>query len=100
MISRFVRGDPGLVRDVASCIAGSSDVYGDEDRLPLHSINFISCHDGFTLYDLVSYNGKHSEAKGEINREGCDNNLSWNCGAEGETDNAEVLALGGGKSKT
>ena len=61
--------------------------------MPLHSINFISCHDGFTLYDLVSYNGKHNEANGEDNRDGCDNNFSWNCGAEGETDNAEILAL-------
>jgi isoamylase len=93
VIRRFVRGDPGLVGEVASCIAGSSDLYADEDRLPLHSINFISCHDGFTLYDLVSYNGKHNEANGENNRDGCDNNLSWNCGAEGETDNAEVLVL-------
>ena len=93
VIRRFVRGDPGLVGEVASCIAGSSDLYADEDRLPLHSINFISCHDGFTLYDLVSYNGKHNEANGEDNRDGCDNNFSWNCGAEGETDNAEILAL-------
>ncbi|MGR9037814.1 MAG: glycogen debranching protein GlgX [Gammaproteobacteria bacterium] len=93
VIRRFVRGDPGLVGEVASCIAGSSDLYADEDRLPLHSINFISCHDGFTLHDLVSYNGKHNEANGEDNRDGCDNNMSWNCGAEGETDNADVLAL-------
>ena len=93
VIRRFVRGDPGLLGEVASCIAGSSDLYADEDRLPLHSINFISCHDGFTLYDLVSYNGKHNEANGENNRDGCDNNLSWNCGAEGETNNADVLAL-------
>ncbi|MEC4748139.1 alpha-amylase family glycosyl hydrolase [Methylomicrobium sp. Wu6] len=93
VIRRFVRGDPGLVGEVASCIAGSSDLYADEDRLPLHSINFISCHDGFTLHDLVSYNGKHNDANGENNRDGCDNNMSWNCGAEGETDNADVLAL-------
>lgn len=93
VIRRFVRGDPGLVGQVASCIGGSSDLYEEEDRLPLHSINFISCHDGFTLYDLVSYNGKHNEANCEDNRDGSDNNLSWNCGAEGETDNAEVLAL-------
>jgi isoamylase len=93
VIRRFVRGDPGLVGQVATCIGGSSDLYADEDRLPLHSINFISCHDGFTLYDLVSYNGKHNEANGEGNRDGSDNNLSWNCGAEGETGNAEVLAL-------
>lgn len=93
VIRRFVRGDPGLVGEVASCIAGSSDLYADEDRLPLHSVNFISCHDGFTLLDLVSYNGKHNEANGEDNRDGCDNNLSWNCGAEGETDNTEILVL-------
>ncbi len=93
VIRCFVRGDPGLVGEVASCIAGSSDLYADEDRLPLHSINFISCHDGFTLHDLVSYNGKHNEANGEENHDGSDNNLSWNCGAEGETDNADVLAL-------
>jgi isoamylase len=93
VIRRFVRGDPGLIGQVASCIAGSSDLYADEDRLPLHGINFISCHDGFTLNDLVSYNGKHNEANGEDNRDGCDNNFSWNCGAEGETDNAEILAL-------
>ncbi|MDP1663514.1 MAG: glycogen debranching protein GlgX [Methylobacter sp.] len=93
VIRRFVRGDPGLIGQAASCIAGSSDLYADEGRLPLHSINFISCHDGFTLHDLVSYNGKHNEANGEDNRDGCDNNLSWNCGAEGETDNEEVLTL-------
>jgi len=93
VIRRFVRGDPGLVGEVASCIAGSSDLYADEDRLPVHSINFITCHDGFTLHDLVSYNGKHNEANGENNRDGCDNNMSWNCGAEGETDNADALAL-------
>jgi len=93
VIRRFVRGDPGLVGEAASCIAGSSDLYADEDRLPLHSINFISCHDGFTLHDLVSYNGKHNEANAENNRDGCDNNMSWNCGVEGETDNADVLAL-------
>ncbi|MGZ8923583.1 MAG: glycogen debranching protein GlgX [Methylosarcina sp.] len=93
VIRRFVRGNRGLVSEVATCIAGSSDLYADEDRLPLHSINFISCHDGFTLYDLVSYNGKYNEANGENNRDGCDNNMSWNCGAEGETDNADVLAL-------
>jgi isoamylase len=93
VIRRFVRGDPGLVGEVASCIAGSSDLYADERRLPQHSINFITCHDGFTLYDLVSYNGKHNEANGEDNRDGCDNNLSWNCGEEGETGNPDVLAL-------
>jgi isoamylase len=92
-VRRFVRGDPGLIGEVATRIGGSSDLYADEDRLPLHGINFITCHDGFTLYDLVSYNGKRNEANGEDNRDGCDNNLSWNCGAEGGTDHSEVLAL-------
>jgi isoamylase len=93
VIRRFVRGDPGLVGEAASCIAGSSDLYAEEDRLPFHGINFITCHDGFTLYDLVSYNGKHNEANGEGNRDGCDNNFSWNCGTEGDTDDSGVLTL-------
>jgi isoamylase len=93
VIRRFVRGDPGLVGEAASCIAGSSDLFADEDRLPFHGINFITCHDGFTLYDLVSYNGKHNEANGEGNRDGCDNNFSWNCGAEGDTGDPDILTL-------
>ena len=59
----------------------------------MHSINFVTCHDGFTLYDLVSYNDKHNEANGEDNRDGTNDNLSWNCGVEGDTDDAAVLAL-------
>lgn len=93
VIRRFIRGDHGLVRDVATCMAGSSDLYADKHRLPTSSINFITCHDGFTLWDLVSYNGKHNLANGEDNRDGTDQNLSWNCGFEGETTDSYILAL-------
>jgi isoamylase len=93
VMRRFVRGDAGLTAKVASRIAGSADLYGPGGRLPCNSINFITCHDGFTLADLVSYNGKHNEANGENNRDGSDENLSWNCGAEGDTTDAAILAL-------
>jgi len=93
VMRRFVRGDPGLAGAVASRIAGSADMYAPGGRLPCNSINFITCHDGFTLADLVSYNGKHNEANGENNRDGSDDNLSWNCGAEGDTTDAGILAL-------
>ncbi|EEA03865.1 glycogen debranching enzyme GlgX [Burkholderia sp. H160] len=93
VIRRFVRGDPGLIGAVATCIAGSSDLYADDGRLPNNSINFVTCHDGFTLIDLVSYDSKHNEANGDENRDGNSDNLSWNCGAEGETDDANILAL-------
>ena len=93
VMRRFVRGDPGLQGEVASRIAGSSDLYADDGRLPGNSINFITCHDGFTLHDLVSYNDKHNEANGEENRDGSDDNLSCNCGTEGETTDAAVTAL-------
>jgi isoamylase len=92
-IRRFVRGDPALTRAVATRVGGSSDLYDHDGRLPCNSINFITCHDGFTLADLVSYDGKHNEANGEDNRDGSDNNLSWNCGTEGETSNPTILAL-------
>jgi isoamylase len=92
-VRRFVRGDPGLVGAVATRIAGSSDLYQWSRRPPLASVNFVTCHDGFTLNDLVSYNGKHNEANGEGNRDGSNDNLSWNCGVEGETDDAAVEAL-------
>lgn len=92
-IRRFVRGDLGLVQQVASRITGSADLYQNSGRLPLNSLNFITSHDGFTLYDLVSYNNKHNEANGEDNRDGIDENYSWNCGMEGETDNAFVNHL-------
>jgi len=93
VMRRFLRGDRGMIGEVASCIAGSSDLYADDGRLPVNSINFITCHDGFTLRDLVSYNHKHNEANGEDNRDGTNDNLSWNCGVEGETDDVAVLAL-------
>jgi isoamylase len=92
-IRSFVKGDPGVVGRVASRIAGSSDLYQSKSRLPINSVNFVTCHDGFTLNDLVSYNYKHNEANGEGNRDGNDNNQSWNCGAEGYTDNQEIEAL-------
>ncbi|QGU33151.1 glycogen debranching protein GlgX [Thermochromatium tepidum] len=89
----FVRGDPGLVPEVATRLAGSSDMYEARGRLPINSINFVTCHDGFTLCDLVSYNCKHNEANGEDNRDGHDHNLSWNCGCEGPTDDVEIQRL-------
>lgn len=92
-IRRFVKGEPGLVGAVASRIAGSADLYQSSGHLPINSINFITCHDGFTLNDLVSYNYKHNEANGEDNRDGINDNLSWNCGVEGETENPEIDAL-------
>ena len=85
-VRRFLRGDNGSVSGVASRILGSPDIYGHEEREAEQSINFVTCHDGFTLNDLVSYNHKHNEANGENNRDGSDDNLSWNCGAEGPTD--------------
>jgi isoamylase len=93
VIRRFVRGDPGLIGEVATRLSGSSDLYEPEGRLPVNSINFVTCHDGFTLWDLVSYNVKHNEANGEGNRDGSADNASWNCGIEGETDVPEVLSL-------
>lgn len=93
VIRRFVRGEPGLLAEVATRIGGSSDYYQHQGRHPFNSINFVTCHDGFTLWDLVSYNHKHNQANGEDNRDGHDDNLSWNCGVEGETDQVEVLEL-------
>ncbi|QQQ75344.1 glycogen debranching protein GlgX [Saccharothrix sp. 6-C] len=81
------------VRDLAYRLSGSSDLYADDLRRPWQSINFVTAHDGFTLRDLVSYNDKHNLANGEDNRDGTNDNRSWNCGVEGETDDAEVLAL-------
>ncbi|MEV7005903.1 glycogen debranching protein GlgX [Streptosporangium sp. NPDC051022] len=77
------RGEPASLPEFASRLTGSSDLYQDDSRRPAASINFVTCHDGFTLQDLVSYNGKHNEANGENNRDGTDDNRSWNCGAEG-----------------
>ncbi|ALL70560.1 Glycogen debranching enzyme (plasmid) [Paraburkholderia caribensis MBA4] len=99
VIRRFVRGDVGLIGEVATCVAGSADLYEDDGRLPANSVNFVTCHDGFTLHDLVSYNGKHNEANGDDNRDGGNDNLSWNCGAEGDTDDAGILQLRGRQAR-
>lgn len=93
VMRRFVRGDRGLTDEVATRITGSSDLYQRQGRLPINSINFITCHDGFTLNDLVSYNEKHNENNGEDNRDGADHNYSWNCGTEGDTDDPRILEL-------
>jgi isoamylase len=92
-VRRFGKGDGGQVRELAARLAGSPDLYGDDGRSAYNSINFITCHDGFTLMDLFSYNGKHNEANLEDNRDGTDDNNSWNCGCEGPTDNPDVERL-------
>ncbi len=92
-VRRFWRGDGGTVSELATRLAGSNDLYAHSGRQPYASINFITAHDGFTLHDLVSYNDKHNEANGEDNRDGENNNLSWNCGAEGPTDDPAINAL-------
>ena len=92
-IRRFIKGDPGLVGAVASRIGGSADLYQGPGETALNSINFITAHDGFTLNDLVSYNDKHNEANGEANRDGANDNNSWNCGIEGDTDDPTVQEL-------
>ena len=89
----FWRGRAHGIRTVATRLAGSSDLYADDGRSPYASVNFVTAHDGFTLRDLVSYERKRNEANGEDNRDGTDNNRSWNCGAEGETDDPDVVAL-------
>ncbi|MDQ4501913.1 glycogen debranching protein GlgX [Sinomonas sp. ASV322] len=89
----FWRGDPGTLRELATRLAGSADLYEDEGRRPSASVNFVTVHDGFTLRDLVSYNAKHNEANGEGNRDGTDDNRSWNCGVEGPTDDPHILEL-------
>ncbi|RLK61215.1 glycogen debranching protein GlgX [Actinokineospora cianjurensis] len=89
----FWRGEPATLGEFASRITGSSDLYQEDGRKPFASINFVTAHDGFTLNDLVSYNEKHNGANGEDNRDGADDNRSWNCGAEGPTDDAEVNDL-------
>jgi isoamylase len=92
-VRRFWRGDGGALSELATRLAGSSDLYEQSGRRPYASINFITAHDGFTLADLVSYNDKHNEANGEHNADGENHNLSWNCGIEGETRNQRVLDL-------
>jgi glycogen debranching enzyme GlgX len=92
-IRDFWRGHSSGIRDVATRLAGSSDLYADDGRSPYASVNFVTAHDGFTLRDLVSYNDKHNEANGEDNKDGTDNNRSWNCGVEGETSDAAIVAM-------
>jgi isoamylase len=92
-VRRFWKGDPGSLADLAFRVTGSSDIFEQRGRRPAASVNFIAAHDGFTLQDLVSYNDKHNEANGEENHDGHDNNVSWNCGVEGPTEDAAIIAL-------
>ncbi|HVN20442.1 MAG TPA: glycogen debranching protein GlgX, partial [Dongiaceae bacterium] len=92
-VRSYWKGDGGQIGELAYRITGSSDLYARSGRRPYASINFVTAHDGFTLQDLVSYNHKHNEANGEDNRDGTDNNRSWNCGVEGPTDDPEINAL-------
>jgi isoamylase len=92
-VRRFWKGEGGVVSELATRLCGSSDLYEHSGRRPYASINFITCHDGFTLQDLVSYNEKHNEANGEENRDGTNDNLSWNCGVEGPTGDPAVVSL-------
>ena len=92
-VRRFVKGDEGQLNELGWRITGSADLFGGDGRTSDASVNFVTCHDGFTLHDLVSYNGKHNEANGEENRDGYNDNQSWNCGAEGDTGDEAVLAL-------
>jgi isoamylase len=89
-VRRFWKGDGGTIGELASRLSGSSDLYAHNGRRPSASLNFITAHDGFTLRDLVSYNQKHNEANGEDNRDGTNDNDSWNCGVEGPTNDANV----------
>jgi isoamylase len=92
-LRRFWKGDGGVASEFATRITGSSDLYEQSGRRPYASINFVTCHDGFTLQDLVSYDKKHNEDNGEDNRDGTDDNLSWNCGVEGPTEDPAVAGL-------
>jgi glycogen operon protein len=89
----YWKGDGGVIGEFARRLTGSSDLYGRSGQRPYASINFVTAHDGFTLHDLVSYNEKHNEANGEDNRDGHNENLSWNCGVEGPTDDPEIQRL-------
>jgi isoamylase len=92
-VRKYWKGDGGQMADLASRLTGSADLFGHRGRRPWSSVNFITAHDGFTLADLVSYNGKHNEANGEDNRDGANDNESWNCGVEGPTDDSSILEL-------
>jgi isoamylase len=89
----YWRGEPARLADFAYRFTGSSDLYAEDGRSPAASINFVTAHDGFTLRDLVSFNSKHNEVNGEDNRDGTNDNRSWNCGAEGDTDDLQINAL-------
>ena len=89
----FWRRQGGLIGEFATRVSGSSDLYGGSRRRPTASVNFVTVHDGFTLRDLVSYDHKHNEANGEANRDGTDDNRSWNCGVEGPSEDPEVVEL-------
>lgn len=91
IVREVLRGDKGKIQELATRILGSSDLYEHKNGLSTNSINFITCHDGFTLHDLFSYNQKHNYANGEENQDGCNNNISSNCGIEGKTDNKDIL---------
>jgi glycogen operon protein len=92
-VRSFWKGDMGLHSEIATRLAGSADLYETTRRTPSASVNFVTAHDGFTLQDLVSYEQKHNTANGEDNRDGADDNASWNCGAEGPTDDELILEL-------
>ena len=92
-VRRFLRGDSASVSGIATRLLGSPDLYGRDEREAEQSVNFVTCHDGFTLNDLVSYNDKHNEANGEHNTDGSNDNISWNCGAEGPTADSRIEAL-------
>lgn len=92
-VRRFIKGDAGVKAAFATRIAGSADLYNVNNRKPYHGTNFVIAHDGFTLHDLVAYNDKHNDANGEQNRDGSNDNFSWNCGVEGDTQDAGVLGL-------
>lgn len=92
-VRSFLKGDPGTVSRLAARLLGSPDLFGHEEREPEQSVNFVTCHDGFTLNDLVSYNEKHNEANLEESRDGTNDNFSWNCGVEGPTDDPAIESL-------
>lgn len=92
-VRSFVKGDAGVIGDMAARLLASPDIYSHEEREPEQSINFITAHDGFTMNDLVSYNEKHNEANGENNQDGHNDNLSWNCGVEGPSDDPDIEQL-------
>ncbi len=92
-VRKFAKGDRGQIRELGWRITGSADMYADDGRTAYNSVNFVTCHDGFTMNDLVSYDGKHNEANLENNNDGSNDNNSWNCGCEGETDNKDIISL-------